>query len=113
DGKVYFELETHTAELPVEGIECFYNGSFNGANIEALDLKQGRIGLLLDKNRYVVNSNTSRGFMLLHPAERNSAFPATPLQYRSRKGLRRAFELTVLSITHDPDELYHVRFIPK
>ncbi|MGV9012757.1 MAG: carboxypeptidase-like regulatory domain-containing protein [Flavobacteriales bacterium] len=113
EGKVYFELETRTAERTVEGIECFYNGSFNGANIEALDLKQGRIGLLPDKNRFVVNLNTSRGFMLLHPAERNSAFPATPLQYRSRKALRRDFELTVLSITHDPDELYHVRFTPK
>ena len=112
-GKVYFELETRTADHTVEGIECFYNGSFNGADIEALDLKQGRIGLLPDKNRYVVNLNTSRGFMLLHPAERNSAFPATPLQYRSRKALRRAYELTVLSITHDPDELYHLRFTPK
>ncbi len=112
-GKVYFELETRTADHTVEGIECFYNGSFNGADIEALDLKQGRIGLLPDKNRYVVNLNTSRGFMLLHPADRNNAFPATPLQYRSRKALRRAYELTVLSITHDPDELYHVRCTPK
>jgi|GEM_PF-869395 len=113
DGKVYFELETHTPDRPVEGIECFYNGSFNGADIEALDLKQGRVGLLPDKNRYVVNFNTSRGLMLLHPAERNSAFPATPLQYRSRKTLRQAFQLTVLSITHGPDELYHVSFTPK
>ncbi|MBK9421432.1 MAG: carboxypeptidase-like regulatory domain-containing protein [Flavobacteriales bacterium] len=113
EGKVYFELETRTAERTVEGIECFYNGSFNGANIEALDLKQGRIGLLPDKNRFVVNLNTSRGFMLLHPAESNGAFPATPLQYRSRKALRRDFELTVLSITYDTDELYHIRFTPK
>lgn len=112
-GKVYYELETRTDDGPVEGIECFYNGSFNGADIEALDLKQGRIGLLPDKNRYVVNLNTSHGFMLLHPAERNSAFPGTPLQYRSRKALRRAFDLTVVSVTHDPDELYHVRFNPK
>ena len=113
EGKVYFELETRTAERTVEGIECFYNGRFNGANIEALDLKQGRIGLLPDKNRFVVNLNTSRGFMLLHPAESNSAFPATPLQYRSRKALRRDFELTVLAVTYDPDELYHIRFTPK
>jgi hypothetical protein len=61
----------------------------------------------------VVNLNTSRGFMMLHPAERNSAFPATPLQYRSRKELRRAFDLAVLSVTHDPGELYHVSFTPK
>lgn len=112
-GKVYFELETRTADRTVEGIECFYNGRFNGADIEALDLKQGRIGLLPDKGRYVVNLNMSKGFMLLHPAERNSAFPATPLQFRSRKALRRAFDLTVLSVTHDPDELYHIRFTPK
>lgn len=112
-GKVYFELETRTHDLPVEAIECFYNGSFNGADIEALDLKQGRIGLLPANGRYVVNLNTSRGFMLLHPAESNSAFPATPLQYGSRKTLRRAFDLTLVSITHDPDEVYHVRFTPK
>ena len=113
NGKVYFELETRTADRTVEAIECFYNGSFNGADIETLDLKQGRVGLLPDKNRYVVNFNTSRGFMLLHPAERNSAFPATPLQYRSRKALRRDFDLTVLSITHEPEESYHISFTPK
>lgn len=112
-GKVYFELETRTADRTVEGIECFYNGSFNGADIESLDLKQGRIGLLPDKNRYVVNLNTSRGFMLLHPAERNTAFPASPLQFRSRKALRRAFNITVLSITHEPNELYRLSFTPK
>lgn len=112
-GKTYYELETRTRDMPVEAIECFYNGSFNGADIEALDLKEGRIGLLPDNGRYVVNLNTSRGFMLLHPAESNSAFPATPLQYRSRKALRHNYDLTVLSVTHDPEELYHLRFTPK
>ncbi len=112
-GKVYFELETRTDELPVEAIECFYNGRFHGADIEGLDLKQGRIGLLPDKGRFVVNLNTSRGFMLLHPAERNSAFPATPLQYRSPKALRRAFQLDPVSTETGLDGLYHLRFTPK
>jgi hypothetical protein len=112
-GKTYYQLATRTMDLPVEQVECFYNGSFNGADIEALDLKQGRIGLLPVHGRYMVNLNTSRAFMLLHPAERNSAFPATPLQYRSRKALRRAYDLTVVSITAAPEERYQVRFTPK
>lgn len=113
EGRTYYQLETRTLDLPVEGVECFYNGRFNGADIEALDLKQGRIGLLPVHGRYMVNLNTSRAFMLLHPAERNSAFPATPLQYRSRKALRKAFDLTVVATIHAPQELVQVSFTPK
>ncbi|HNE81747.1 MAG TPA: carboxypeptidase-like regulatory domain-containing protein, partial [Flavobacteriales bacterium] len=112
EGKTYYQLETRTLDLPVEGVECFYNGRFNGADIEALDLKQGRIGLLPVDGRYMVNLNTSRAFMLLHPAERNSAFPATPLQYRSHKALRKAFDLTVVATIHAPQELVQVSFTP-
>lgn len=111
-GKVYYGLETRTSDLPMEGVECFYNGRFNGANIEALDLKQGRIGLLPDHGRYMVNLNTSRAFMLLHPAERTGAFPASPLQYRSRKALRRDFNITLLSVTHGQEELYWLQCTP-
>ncbi len=113
EGKTYYQLETRTLDLPVEGVECFYNGRFNGADIEALDLKQGRIGLLPVQGRYKVNLHTSRAFMLLHPAERNSAFPATPLQYRSRKALRKAYGLTVVATIHAPRELVQVSFTPK
>lgn len=113
EGKTYYQLETRTLDLPVEGVECFYNGRFNGADIDALDLKQGRIGLLPVHGRYMVNLNTSRAFMLLHPAERNSAFPATPLRYRSRKALRKAFDLTVVATMHAPQELVQVSFTPK
>ncbi|HNO04244.1 MAG TPA: carboxypeptidase-like regulatory domain-containing protein [Flavobacteriales bacterium] len=113
EGKTYYQLETRTLDLPVEGVECFYNGRYNGADIEALDLKQGRIGLLPVHGRYMVNLNTSRAFMLLHPAERNSAFPATPLQYRSRKALHKAFDLTVVATIHAPQELVQVSFTPK
>lgn len=113
EGKTYYQLETRTLDLPVEGVECFYNGRFNGADIDALDLKQGRIGLLPVHGRYMVNLNTSRAFMLLHPAERNSAFPATPLRYRSRKALRNTFDLTVVATMHAPQELVQVSFTPK
>jgi len=113
EGKTYYQLETRTLDLPVEGVECFYNGRFNGADIDALDLKQGRIGLLPVHGRYMVNLNTSRAFMLLHPVERNSAFPATPLRYRSRKALRKAFDLAVVATIHAPQELVQVSFTPK
>ncbi|MCC6840805.1 MAG: carboxypeptidase-like regulatory domain-containing protein [Flavobacteriales bacterium] len=113
EGKTYYQLETRTLDLPVEGVECFYNGRFNGADIEALDLKQGRIGLLPVQGRYMVNLNTSRAFMLLHPAERNGAFPATPMQYRSRRALRRDFDITLLSATQGQEGSYHVQFVPK
>ncbi|MBP8824527.1 MAG: hypothetical protein KBH07_12875 [Flavobacteriales bacterium] len=51
--------------------------------------------------------------MLLRPAGNNSAFPATPLQYRSIRKLRRDFDITVLSIGQGPDEPYHLGFAPK
>jgi hypothetical protein len=110
-GRVLYELDTRTGTGPVEAIECFYNGGFKGGNIEALDLKQGRIALLPDRGRYVANLNTSRGFMLLHPAEENGDFPATPLQYRSRKALRKAYRLSALPV--EGTDQYRIRFTPK
>lgn len=110
-GKVLYELDTRTEAGPVEAIECFYNGRFNGGDIEGLELKQGRIGLLPDHGRYVANLNTSRGFMLLHPAEGNGAFPASPLQYRSRKALRKAYRLAVDA--SGEGRAYRIRFTPK
>lgn len=113
EARTYFELRSRSEGLPMEAIECFYNGHFAGGNIEGLDLKQGRIGLLPHQGRYVSNLNTSRAFMLLHPAERNSAFPASPLQYTSAAKLRGHYGLQLVSVARGPQVLYRIAFTPK
>lgn len=111
--KTYFELRSRSEGLPMEAIDCFYNGHFAGGNIEGLDLKQGRIGLLPHQGRYVSNLNTSRAFMLLLPADRNSAFPASPLQYTAVAKLRGHYGLELVSVARGPQVLYRIAFAPK
>ncbi|HEY0977511.1 MAG TPA: carboxypeptidase-like regulatory domain-containing protein [Flavobacteriales bacterium] len=111
--KVYYELGTHAKEYPVEAIECFYNATIHGADIEALDLKNGRIAVAPEEGRYVMNLNTSKGFMLLHPTDRSSAFPGTPLQYRSVKALREHYDITLVSIVGSDPPLHRIRFEPR
>ncbi|MBS1582255.1 MAG: hypothetical protein JST66_08665 [Bacteroidetes bacterium] len=111
--KLYFELETRAADQPVEVIEGLYNATCSGPEITELDLKNGRLGMAPFEGRYFANLNTSRGIMLLHPTRSSDDFPASPLQYRSVKALGRDYEVTLLAIVHDPQELYHLLLEPR
>lgn len=111
--KVHYTLSTRSREQPVEAIECFYNATIQGADLEALDLKNGRIAVAPEQGRSVMNLNTSKGFMLLRPTDRKSAFAATPLQYRSPKALRERFDITLTAILGKDPELHHIRFEPR
>lgn len=110
--KLYYELGTRTDGRPVEALECFYNAELKGPGIASLALKNGRIAVVPDKGRYMLNLNTSKGFTLLHPT-RKGPFPTSPLEAGSVSALRKRFDLTLLGITHDPEELYHILLVPR
>lgn len=110
--KLYFGLGTHCAGREVEMVEAFYNARFDGARIEALDLKNGRIAIAPVDQRYFVNLNTSKAIMRLDVAQANGAFPATPFQ-GSAKEVRRAFDVTLEGVQPGEAPLYRIRFAPR
>lgn len=114
EAKVHYQLGTHRPDgRPLEVIECFYNGTFNGTRITGLHLKNGRIAVAPDEGRYVLNLNTSKAIALLDITARDGAFPDTPLAFRKLGALRRHFDLTVTGILHGTEEVQHIRFTPR
>lgn len=110
--KLYFELETRTAGQAVEVVEAYYNARFDGPRIEALDLKNGRIGIAPMDKRYFVNRNTTKAIAKLDVARDNGSFPGTPFQ-GSAKVVRRHFDLTLEGVQPGAVPLYRIRFAPR
>lgn len=110
-GKLYFEMETRTAKQAVEVVEAYYNATFNGALIEALDLKNGRIGMAPVGGHYFVNLNTTKAIAQLDVARDNGSFPGTPFQ-GSTKEVRKHFDLTLEGVQSGATPLYRIRFVP-
>ncbi len=110
--KLYFELETHTAGQAVEVVEAYYNANFDGPRIEALDLKNGRIGMAPVDGRYFVNLNTTKAIAQLDVARDNGSFPGTPFQGNAKE-VRRHFDLTLEGVQAGTKPLYRIRFTPR
>jgi hypothetical protein len=110
--KLYFELQTRTKGQAVEVVEAYYNASFDGPRIEALDLKNGRIGIAPVNGHFFVNLNTTKAIARLDVAHDNGYFPGTPFQ-GSAKVVRRHFDLTLEGLQPGVAPLYRIRFAPR
>lgn len=95
--KTYFQLESYIDKKQVELIECYYNGIFNGYELNDLLLKQGRFALApYGGDRLFISTETTRAFILHRLFDENDLFPVSPLQL-SKKELRKKFKLVLLS----------------
>lgn len=110
--KLYFELETHSAGQAVEVVEAYYNASFDGTRIEALDLKSGRIGMAPVEGHYFMSLNTTKAIAQLDVARDNGSFPDTPFQGNAKE-IRRHFDLTLEGVQAGAIPLYRIRFAPR
>ena len=109
--KLYFELETHSAGQAVEVVEAYYNASFDGTRIEALDLKSGRIGMAPVEGHYFVNLNTTQAIAQLSVAKDNGSFPDIPFQGNAKE-IRKYFDLTLKGAQAGTTPLYRTRSAP-
>ena len=78
--KSYFALETSTAGIPVELLECYYNAEIGPSGINDLQLKNGRIGMSEESGTYYASLSTTQiisDYRLLN--KRNNQFPTNPL----------------------------------
>jgi hypothetical protein len=107
--KVYYGIETETKDQPVEQLECYYNGYLEGASVEELLLKNGRIGLAeLDKH-YFLTLNSSKAIINLGLTEYSEHYPSTPFQL-SRREMKKQFRVEA---GYEDDKLCEIKFQPR
>lgn len=107
--KVYYGIGTQSGDLPVELLECYYNGNLNGISVNGLSLKNGRIGLAEMDNRYFLTLNSSKGISQMSLLHQNNDYPSLPLQMNKREA-RKFFKLSLGSVDN---EIIHIIFSPK
>jgi len=109
--KVYFHLETTSEGIPLEMIQCYYNGTSQGCAINELKLKNGRVGLPDLEGGYYVSLNTTKAIAMFDIANPNTQFPANPLQMKFRN-IKKFYDLVRLPSFSDQNTL-HIAFTPK
>ena len=107
--KVYYGLETLAKDRPVELLECYYNGYFDGTMVNHLMLKNGRIGLAGLDNRFFLSLNSSKAISEMKLTAANDHCPAIPLQY-NKKAMKKLFRLEMV---YSDDKMYNIKFSPR
>jgi hypothetical protein len=103
--KTYFELETKIKGEQVELVEAYYNAKFTGQEVEEISLKNGRLGLAPDGNRFFISKETSKGILLHQSFNDNSKFPVSPIELSIRK-CKKTYRLNLVSkFKDDADQL--------
>jgi len=89
NAKTYFSLETYIDSLQVEWLEGYYNGIYHGYEIDDLNLKNGRIALASNRNKFFVSISSSKAQYSHRIFEYNRNFPASPFEYGKRNAKKR------------------------
>lgn len=112
--KTYFQLETKVNEQQVELVECYYNGTFEGNDVDKLDLKNGRIALLPFDERMYTSTEGSKSIYLHKLFSKNSYFPDSPLELRGKK-LKQRYRLEYAGeyLNEAKEKVCVIDFFPK
>jgi hypothetical protein len=112
--KVYYELKSFVDSQQVELVECFYNGTLSGYDLEDLELKYGRIALQTQNKKLFVSVETSRVISMMKLFDRNQYLPYSPLELSKRK-LKKQYYLNLENKYYNDnhDSIYVVKFSPK
>ncbi len=106
--KAYYAIETESGETPVEFLECYYNTTIKGVNIEQLSFKNGRVGLAADSGNYFLSMETSKAIADIELLKNKNNFPLLPLQCNKRN-LKNKFDLELRGVISN---LFHIGFRP-
>lgn len=104
--KVYYGLETQARNRPVELLECYYNGYFDGPSVSHLVLKNGRIGLGELDQRLFLTLNSSKAISGMSLLIRDDHCPAIPFQFPKCE-LKKQFRLEMGDYD---DKVYDIKF---
>ncbi|MCB0794419.1 MAG: carboxypeptidase-like regulatory domain-containing protein [Flavobacteriales bacterium] len=95
--KLYFGLETHSDDIPVEVMEGYFNATFKAAVLRSLRYKQGIIGLAPKAGRHFINYNTASALVFLDIHGRQPWFPTSPFSFNTIRELRTHYSVEWVS----------------
>jgi len=107
--KVYFGIEAQSKEIPLELLECYYNGYLKGLVVENLLFKAGRVGLAPVDSHYFSNRYTSKVFSSINLVKKNDYFPSVIFQFNKRE-MKRKYIARLISKDED---IYRIAFRPR
>ena len=113
--KTYFQLETYAGAKQIEMIECYYNGEYEGYDLNDLKLKDGRLALArLENNGLIVSLETSRAMNMHRMFRENEHFPVSPFELNKGK-LRKNYLLHLASRYEDENAaiIYVIDYRPR
>ena len=112
--KSYFLLETNKGKEQLELIESYYNGFYQGYEVNQLNLKNGRIALSPYGERFFLSTATSKGIIFQKITQTSPVFPQNPIGL-SRRRLKRYFELKLASKYKNDQEstIFVIHYFPK
>jgi hypothetical protein len=111
--KLYYTLETHSEEQPVEMLESYFSATYKAAMLTDLDLKRGRIGIAPKEDRHFINFNTARAFSLMDIHARDGRYPISAFSYTSAKKLKAEFRVELISSGIGDGAVDHLRATPR
>lgn len=88
--KSYYLLESFRDSQQIEMLECFYNVTVQGAEINDLEMKSGRFGLHPKDGQVFLSWDISQAILQMKTTEPQKKMPVSPLQL-SKKALRKAY----------------------
>ncbi|MEO0468314.1 MAG: carboxypeptidase-like regulatory domain-containing protein [Bacteroidota bacterium] len=98
--KTYFFLETLLDGEHSEMIEAYFNGQFNGYQVENLSMKKGRVGMKAVNGRFFISTESSRAFILHNPFLHKSFYPDNPLVF-SKRSMKKHYDLAIEQIYNE------------
>ena len=111
--RLFFGLETHCGEQPVEVLHACYNATFKAAILKELAFKQGFIGIAPKDQRHFINYNTAGAFVLMDIHAPGDHFPRSPLEHTKARELKEEFRVDLLSAGEGVDAVDHLLITPR
>lgn len=111
--KLYFGLETHSDEQPVEVLNAYFNATFKSAVIRSINFKQGSIGIAPKDGRHFINYNTAGAFALMDIHAPGTRFPLSPFPFTDPGKLHQFYEVERVGSGSSKDGVDHLRAIPR
>lgn len=114
EARAYFELRTQVDTQQVELVEGFYNASFIGTDVIALQLKAGRIALQPIQNRLFASIQSSDALRMMHTFKSNRYFPTGPFELGAAQLEKRYLLLSEGAYRNEMgDSIVIIRFKPR
>lgn len=111
--KLFFGLETHSDEQPVEVLNAYFNATFKSAMMRGITFKQGSIGIAPKDGRHFINYNTAGAFALMDIHAPGKRFPLSPFAFADARRMREYYAVELISSGKGQEGVDHLRATPR